>query len=70
MKTLFIILALAAALMHASWSLMLKKAHDKAVAVMSIYFNSLPLALAGLWIEGLPKLTALPMILAAHQTGN
>ena len=56
--------------MHASWSLMLKKAHDKAVAVMSIYFKSLPLALAGLWIEGIPKLTALPMILAAHQTGN
>jgi len=71
LETLFIILVLAAALMHASWNLILKKADDKAIAVMSIYFSSLPLALAGLWIEGLPKLTALPVILlsAVLQTG-
>ncbi|MBP79879.1 MAG: hypothetical protein CL926_11490 [Deltaproteobacteria bacterium] len=57
--------------MHASWNLILKKAQDKAIAVMSIYFSSLPLALAGLWIGGLPKVTALPVILlsAALQTG-
>ncbi len=38
---------------------------------MSIYFSSLPLALAGLWIGGLPNVTALPVILlsAALQTG-
>ena len=41
--------------MHAFWNLILKGAQDKAVAVMSIFFSSLPLALAGLWIGGLPK---------------
>ena len=57
--------------MHAFWNLILKKSQDKAVAVMSIFFSSLPLALAGLWIGGLPNLTALPVILlsAILQTG-
>ena len=57
--------------MHALWNLILKKAQDKAVAVMSIFFSSLPLALVGLWIGGLPKVTALPVILlsAILQTG-
>ena len=57
--------------MHAFWNLILKKAQDKAVAVMSIFFSSLPLALVGLWIGGLPKVTALPVILlsAILQTG-
>ena len=57
--------------MHAFWNLILKKAQDKAVAVMSIFFSSLPLALVGLWVGGLPKVTALPVILlsAILQTG-
>ena len=49
--------------MHAFWNLILKKVQDKAVAVMSIFFSSLPLALVGLWVGGLPKLTALPVCL-------
>lgn len=38
---------------------------------MAIYFSSLPLALGGLWIAGIPDLTALPVILlsAILQTG-
>jgi len=57
--------------MHAFWNLILKRAQDKAVAVMSIFFSSLPLALAGLYIGGFPKLSALPVILlsAILQTG-
>ena len=57
--------------MHAFWNLILKKAQDKAVAVMSIFFSSLPLALVGLWIGGLPNVTSLPVILlsAILQTG-
>lgn len=57
--------------MHAFWNLILKRAQDKAVAVMSIFFSSLPLALTGLWIAGLPKASALPVILlsAILQTG-
>lgn len=57
--------------MHAFWNLILKKAQDKAVAVMSIFFSSLPLAFVGLWVGGLPKVTALPVILlsAILQTG-
>jgi len=57
--------------MHAFWNLILKKAQDKSVAVMSIFFSSLPLALAGLWTGGLPKVEALPVILlsAILQTG-
>jgi drug/metabolite transporter (DMT)-like permease len=62
---------LAAAFMHALWNLILKKSQDKAVAVLSIFFCSLPLALAGLWISGLPKMTSIPVILfsAILQTG-
>ena len=71
MEAFFIILVLSAALMHAFWNLILKKSQDKAVAVMSIFFSSLPLALVGLWVGGLPKVTALPVILlsAILQTG-
>jgi uncharacterized membrane protein len=57
--------------LHAFWNLILKSAEDKAVAVMSIFFSSLPLALTGLWIGGLPRVSALPVILlsAILQTG-
>ena len=45
--------------------------HSFLNAVMAIYFSSLPLALGGLWIAGIPDLTALPVILlsAILQTG-
>ena len=38
LEAFFRILVLAAALMHAFWNLILKKAQDKAVAVMSIFY--------------------------------
>ena len=62
---------LGSALLHAIWNLILKSAPDKPVAVMAIFFTSLPLAVAGLAIAGIPKLEVLPIVLlsAAIQTG-
>jgi len=62
---------LGSALLHAIWNLILKSARDKPVAVMAIFFTSLPLAVAGLAIAGIPKLEVLPIVLlsAAIQTG-
>ena len=64
-------LVLFAAVLHAVWNLILKTAPDKAVAVMAIFFSSLPFALVGLMIGGLPTTSALPVIVisAVLQTG-
>jgi len=71
MEQAIFILLLASALLHATWNLILKSAPDKPVAVMAIFFTSLPLALAGLAIAGIPRLEVLPVVLlsAAIQTG-
>ena len=63
MELFIFILLLASALLHAYWNLILKSAPDKAVAVMSIFFTSLPFALIGLAYGGVPKFEFLPIIL-------
>lgn len=66
-----LILVLFAAALHAGWNLILKTAPDKAVAIMIIFFGSLPLALLGLVIGGVPTFAATPVIVisALLQTG-
>ncbi len=63
MEILFFVLLLIGALLHAYWNFILKSAADKAVAVMSIFFTSLPFALFGLVFSGMPKFEFLPIIL-------
>ena len=62
-KYFFFVLSLIGALLHAYWNFILKSAADKAVAVMSIFFTSLPFALFGLVFSGMPKFEFLPFIL-------
>ena len=66
-----LILVLFAAALHAGWNLILKTAPDKAVAIMIILFASLPLAIMGLVIGGVPTVEAAPVIVisALLQTG-
>ena len=71
MESLALLAIISAALLHACWNFILKDAGDKVVCTLIIYLTSLPFAVAGMLIVGLPSLDAVPIIVlsAALQTG-
>ena len=71
MDSLAILAIIAAALLHALWNFILKDAGDKVVCTLIIYLTSLPFAVAGMSIVGLPSMDAVPIIVlsALLQTG-
>ena len=71
MESLALLAIIAAALLHACWNFILKDAGDKVVCTVIIYLISLPFAMTGMLIAGLPSTDTLPIIVlsAALQTG-
>jgi len=71
LESLAFLAIIAAALLHAFWNFILKDAGDKVVCTVIIYLTSLPFAVAGLSMAGLPSADVLPILVlsAALQTG-
>ena len=71
MESLALLAIIAAALLHACWNLILKDAGDKVVCTVIIYLTSLPFAVAGMLIAGLPSIDFVPILVlsASLQTG-
>ena len=71
MKSFALLAIIAAALLHACWNFILKDAGDKVVCTVIIYLTSLPFAVAGMLIAGLPSIDFVPILVlsAFLQTG-
>ena len=71
LEYLIIFALLGAAALHAWWNFILKGSGDKSVAIMSIYFTSLPFAVIGMALTGIPDFSTLPLLIlsALLQTG-
>ena len=71
MESFAFLAIIAAALLHACWNFILKDAGDKVVCTVIIYLTSLPFAMTGMLIAGLPSIDTLPIIVlsATLQTG-
>ncbi len=65
MEKIAFIAIIFAALLHAIWNLILKSSEDKAVAMITILFTSLPLAIISLYLGGFPIPATLPIIVVS-----
>ena len=54
---------IAAAFFHAIWNFILKDSDDKAVCIVIIYLTSLPFAIIGMSLNGLPSSESIPVII-------
>jgi drug/metabolite transporter (DMT)-like permease len=64
MSVSVMIVVLFAALLHASWNFLVKRTHDKHLSMSAVVIGHCPFAAAAILLAPLPRLEALPFLLA------
>lgn len=64
MSTTVMLVVLLAALLHASWNFLVKKADDKLLSMSAVVIGHVPLALLAIPFAEMPKIAAWPYLLA------